>query len=504
MDRTIIMLSVATSFFASFPAACLASISGTITDIQSNPINHALVMFSSETDSTVTFKAVTDSLGHYEIGDLPVGVAEESPLPFSLGQNYPNPFNPSTTIPFTLDVSGHVTLTIYNIMGQTVRTLVDSYLPADSHNALWDGRDTAGKGVSAGVYLYRIVAGGHSQSRKMLLLDGGGVSGGGYSQNTQKTAKQATGENALYTITVDRFPYTTHRQEHLTVSASAVLDYTLQDAGLMVAIPGGTFEMGDEVGDLEVGLCRPVHTVTLTGFDMCKYEITNAQYCAYLNAARITGDIDTVNVTYSHFIAVEVYGKTGAWSGQPYLGMGYGNVISQATCWITYASGMFSVTSGYENWPVVFVTWYGAKAFAQFYGLDLPTESEWEYACRGGHQYMYGTDDGSISNTNSNYLISNVDHPFAVGNYPPNPFGLLDMCGNVNEWCDDWYGHYPSDSEVDPTGPQTGSARMYRGGDYSVSATMCRSAYRFFLPPDNFGGGSIGFRIVRRVGGVAN
>jgi formylglycine-generating enzyme required for sulfatase activity len=490
MDRTIIMLSVATSFFASFPAACLASISGTITDIQSNPINHALVMFSSETDSTVAFKAVTDSLGQYTIADLPVGVVEESPLPFSLGQNYPNPFNPATTIPFALDAPCQVTLTIYNVMGQTVRTLVDSDLPAGSHNALWDGRDSVGMGVSTGVYLYRLVTNGRSQSRKMLLLDGGGVSGGGYSQKAQTTAKQAAGENTLYTITVERFPYNTYRQVHLAVPATIdyTLDYTLQDAGLMVAIPGGTFQMGN-VENVPEGDSneKPIHTVTLSGFGMSVHEITNTQYAQYLNAALLSGDIE--------LYTGDAYAKTGSWSGQRYLNIGYSFDTSNK-CWITYSSGVFSVTSGYENWPVVAVTWFGSKAFANYYGLDLPTEAEWEYACRGGNQYMYGTDDGTLSSAKANYSQNGPGFPVFVGSYPANPYGLSELSGNVWEWCHDWYGTYPSGSETNPT-----YLRVVRGGSWHNSSNCCRSAFRGVGSPDS-NGSFVGFRVVRRPGGV--
>jgi formylglycine-generating enzyme len=478
-------------FFFSIPSS--ASVTGTVTDTLGNPISRALVMFSSETDSTAVFKAVTDSLGHYVIGDLQVVIAEESPLPFSLGQNYPNPFNPATTIPFALDVSGYVTLTIYNIMGQTVRTLVDSDYPAGSHNALWDGRDSAGKGVSAGVYLYRLVTNGRSQSRKMLLLDGGAVSGGGYSQNVQKTTKQTTGENVLYTITVDRFPFTSIRQEHALVT-TATRDYNLQNSSELVAIPGGTFQMGDEMGDL-ADLCRPVHTVTVSAFDMSKHEITNTQYCAYLNAAK-TANIITAT-------SDSVTGASGPWNGSEYIYLaGYSSSYPDNDCKIIYCNNTFSVKPGYQSWPVTWVSWCGSKAFANYYGLDLPTEAEWEYACRGGHQYKYGTDDGTLSTSKANYGDTGIHHPVVVGSYPANPFGLWDMSGNVYEWCHDIFNYYTSNSATDPTGPQGSGPHIARGGGaWSSNDHLFRSAYRgaydikvrFYY---------IGFRVVNRGGGL--
>jgi formylglycine-generating enzyme required for sulfatase activity len=493
MNRHLGIVCVSALLCTGYSTAGRTAVSGTVTDTQGSPINHALVTYSSESDSTVIFRAVTDSLGQYSISDLPVGIVEDSPQPFSLGQNYPNPFNPSTTIPFTLDAPGLVNLTIYNIMGQTVRTLVDSDFPAGSHNALWDGRDTAGKGVSAGVYLYRLVTNGHSHSRKMLLLDGGGVSGGGYSQNAQKTAKQAAGENALYTITVDRFPFTSIRQEHVAVTA-ATHDFTMQESNQLVSIPGGTFQMGN-VENSSDGTSheKPVHSVTLTGFEMSIYEITNAQYCNYLNAAKATNDVTVTSFSAS--------GVTGAWSDKEYIYLAGTSSYPDNDCKIVYGNNTFSVKSGYENWPVTWITWYGSKAFANYYGLDLSTESEWEYACRGGHQYEYGTDDGTLNTTKANYWDNEIRHPVAVGSYPANPFGLRDMSGNVWEWCHDWYGAYSSDSIIDPTGTQTGSYRVFRGGSWGPNVYSCRSASRDLGAPYGRPYGS-GFRVVRRDGGV--
>ena len=255
-----------------------------------------------------------------------------------------------------------------------------------------------------------------------------------------------------------------------------------------VTISGGTFEMGDveNEGDSDE---KPVHTVTVSSFEMGIHEVTNAQYAAYLNAAFASGDIEVTDG--------DVYGKTGAWSGQRYLDIGYGN--GQNKCWITYSGGVFSVTTGYESWPVVAVTWYGSKAFAEYYGLDLAREAEWEYACRGGRQYKYGTDDGTIGNTKANN-DNNVGHPVDVGSYPANPYGLYDMSGNVYEWCHDWYEAYPSGSVDNPTGALNGSYRVFRGGNWGCLDYDCRSAYRDGLNPTLRGDG-LCFRVVRRVGG---
>jgi formylglycine-generating enzyme required for sulfatase activity len=169
---------------------------------------------------------------------------------------------------------------------------------------------------------------------------------------------------------------------------------------------------------------------------------------------------------------------------------------------------VFSVETGRENWPVVYVTWYGAKAFCEGNGWDLPREAEWEYACRGGRQYKYGTDDGTISSSKANYQFGGgyLGTPIDVKSYPKNPFGLYNMSGNVWEWCADWYGSYTSGSQTDPTGAQTDSFRVKRGGSYldeNIGTDYCRSAYRSYDTSDyrasNAGFFNVGFRVVRRV-----
>lgn len=126
-------------------------------------------------------QANTDESGQYEIIleniQTSINSLVNNPVNFTLLQNYPNPFNPSTTIHFNLVKQQHVRLIIYSITGQMVRKLVDEKREAGNHFVLWDGTDERSKHVSAGVYFYRLEAGGAAQARKMMLLDGG--SGGG-------------------------------------------------------------------------------------------------------------------------------------------------------------------------------------------------------------------------------------------------------------------------------------------------------------------------------------
>lgn len=166
-------------------------------------------------------------------------------------------------------------------------------------------------------------------------------------------------------------------------------------------------------------------------------------------------------------------------------------------CLISYDNGTFTVETGKKNRPVVFVTWIGSKAFAVHYGFDLPREAEWEYACSGGKQYVYGTADGTIDGDIVNYART-VGCPVDVGSYPQNPFGLYDMSGNVWEWCNDWSGAYSRGHAINPTGPDSGLSRIVRGGGWYGIARYCRTGYRWWSNPKVKTDSVYGFRVVRR------
>lgn len=268
------------------------------------------------------------------------------------------------------------------------------------------------------------------------------------------------------------------------------LDTTVRPDIALVSIPGGTFAMGSANAD---GSAGPVHTVTVSSFQISQYEITNAQYTAFLNQVLEEDEIP--------WITAFTAGVNGAFLCDQ--GLMFTDFTSSYNtdnrCWISYdeANG-FSVAPGKEDWPVVYVTWHGAKAYARRYEFDLPTEAEWEYACRGGAQYEYGTDNGTLSSAKANYG-SGLGHPANVGSYPANTFGLYDMSGNVNEWCKDWYGSYSGGSQSDPQGPETGSSRVRRGGNWLGIADQCRSASRSSGDPGTTAYGyNTGFRVVKR------
>ena len=253
--------------------------------------------------------------------------------------------------------------------------------------------------------------------------------------------------------------------KNFTISLSDTVDLN------MIWIEPGTFIMGspeDELGryDTEVQ-----HEVTLTkGYWMGKYEVTQAQY--------------------------EVIMGTNPSDGHD---VGYGNPV--------YGIG--------DDYPVCFVSWDDAMDFCakltaiekeagrlpEGYGYTLPTEAQWEYACRAGTT----TALNSGKNLSDIYKCSEMDEvgwygynsdgmSQRVGQKQPNAWGLYDMHGNVMEWCLDWYTwSYPTSAVVDPMGPETGVRHLIRGGSWDNPATQCRSAYRVMPLQDK--GDLAGFRV---------
>ncbi|MFO0819021.1 MAG: SUMF1/EgtB/PvdO family nonheme iron enzyme [Pirellulales bacterium] len=216
----------------------------------------------------------------------------------------------------------------------------------------------------------------------------------------------------------------------------------------LVAIPPGEFMMGSDQGDPDE---KPVHRVRLTQcFLMSKYPVTNSQYGRYLE--EVSGKIH-----------VPEY-----WSDRRF------NQPEQ---------------------PVVGVSWSEALAYCQWAGGRLPTEAEWEYACRAGTttEYCFGDEESELGEY-AWYGANSRGQTQPVGAKRPNTWGLHDMHGNVWEWCADWYERYAAGEAVDPPGPKKGSDRVLRGGCWSDSSRYCRSAYRRRGSP-GYRYADLGFRV---------
>lgn len=210
---------------------------------------------------------------------------------------------------------------------------------------------------------------------------------------------------------------------------------------ILVRIPAGTFQMGSVEGEPTE---RPVHRVTIThDFWMGKFTVTQAQYEA-------------------------VVGKNPS------------------------------------NWkrsdnPVERVRWEDTQDFISKinvlqdgFRFRLPTEAEWEYACRAGTTAETYGPLNEIAWYGS--PLFGKTHP--VGQKQPNAFGLYDMLGNVLEWCQDWFGPYSVEAQVDPEGPPSGKGQVARGGAYLADAKACRAATRIGPIPPRYSHPSLGFRVV--------
>ena len=155
-----------------------------------------------------------------------------------------------------------------------------------------------------------------------------------------------------------------------------------------------------------------------------------------------------------------------------------------------------------EDHPVVYVSWNDAEAFCDWLTRKegqkyrLPTEAEWEYACRAGTQTRLNFGDAESDLGDYAWFAGNSKgQTHAVGQKLPNAWGLFDMHGNAWEWCQDWFGGYDAKSPADdPTGAITGSLRVFRGGGWQDAAGGCRSAYRFNGAP-GARYGNLGFRV---------
>jgi formylglycine-generating enzyme required for sulfatase activity len=228
----------------------------------------------------------------------------------------------------------------------------------------------------------------------------------------------------------------------------------------MVVIPGGTYLRGSTAGARDE---MPRHPVRLSSFALDVHPITNEQFVRFLQA--MGGEKDHNN----------------------------NDIIRLRDSRIKRSTGKLIVESGYAKHPVVGVTWYGAVAYTKWIGKRLPTEAEWEAASSAGRDTLFPTGT-EIERTQANFFSSDTT---AVMSYPPNPFGLFDMAGNVYEWCQDWYAYnYYDSSSVEPDnpqGPQQGVYRVLRGGCWKSLKDDLRCSHRHRNNPGAVNG-TYGFR----------
>jgi formylglycine-generating enzyme required for sulfatase activity len=215
----------------------------------------------------------------------------------------------------------------------------------------------------------------------------------------------------------------------------------------LITIPAGEFVMGSNDGYSDE---KPVHCVRISRpFQLGKYPVTNAEYQRFLEANPHTK-------------------PPAFWNDSQF------NDPQQ---------------------PVVGVCWHEARAFCQWADGRLPTEAEWEYACRAGSQghWCFGNDEAKLGEY-AWYIQNSGSNLHPVGQKKPNAWGLHDMHGNVWEWCLDEKREYTTEPRLDPVGPLEGAWRVVRGGSYWDDARGCRSAFRLAIEAGSRNG-SMGFRL---------
>jgi formylglycine-generating enzyme required for sulfatase activity len=269
-------------------------------------------------------------------------------------------------------------------------------------------------------------------------------------------------------------------------------------------IPAGTFTMGSteaaikallakwpEVKDEDTADEKPAHKVTLSkAFWMGKHEVTVGQFRRFAEATGYKTDAEKGKLFKGAFVLADGKGK-----------------FAEDASW---KNPYFKQTDAH---PVVCVSWNDARAFVDWlnatdkatpagFTYRLPTEAEWEYACRAGATtwYQWGDDpdkgkgwcnagDLSAKKTFPKWTAFNWDDGFVytapVGSFKANAFGLHDMHGNVWEWCQDWYGAYKEGDQRDPNGAANGEFRVLRGGSWFFDPGYLRSATRRSDPPEN-------------------
>lgn len=251
----------------------------------------------------------------------------------------------------------------------------------------------------------------------------------------------------------------------------------LCQAAELVLIKGGQFTMGSPVTEFRHGKDEVQHSVTLSDFYLGKHPVTQKEFREIMEAepSNFKGDnLPVENVTWFEAVQFcnELSKKEDLTPAYTFTGRGADTAVS----WNRHANG-----------------------------YRLPTEAEWEYACRAGTTTPFNT-GANITSDQANYygyypynnapsgLYRNTT--LQVGGFAPNAWGIFDMHGNVWDWCWDWYGAYAAGPQTDPSGPNSGSFRVNRGGGWNDFGRHLRCAYRAAHTPSNrtF---NIGFRVAR-------
>ena len=334
--------------------------------------------------------------------------------------------------------------------------------------------------------------------------------------NRDKAGKGSAAGNKGKPVTVEALYLASARSKRRRLLASSLFCFTgicfagitvfsaafpglssMPSSANFVLIHGSEFTMGSPETEVERSTDETQHQVKVSDFYMGKYEVTVGEF--------------------KRFIAESGYKTDAEKAGDSYVWNGSKAVLTKGVNWRYGVSGRVRPKSE-ENHPVVHVSWNDAVEYCRWLSektgkwYRLPTEAEWEYACRAGSRTPFNK-GGNITTSQANY---DGNYPYnnnrrgqyraktvAVDTFTPNAWGLYNMHGNVWEWCDDVYGDKYYDEckskglveNPDGPPPEAGSGRVLRGGSWGGNAGGCRSACRACDSPDNRSS-TVGFRLV--------
>jgi uncharacterized repeat protein (TIGR02543 family) len=378
---------------------------------------------------------------------------------------------------------------VYN--KDTSATLYAQWTTEGSYTLTFNGNGNTGGTASAAIT--------RSIGTPITILGKGTLVKTGYDFAGWNTAANGSGESYVEGDEYDKDTSATLYAQWTVVSQTPNAGDEMESNVVRIKhvwVPDGTFKMGSPESETDWlpdpswnDNERPQRQVTVSGFWMGKYQITQAEWEAVMGdyPSRFIGDnlpVESVSwydvILFCNRLSIKE-GLTPAYQ------------VTGVTDWETVTA-----PSGSRN-----TTWDAATINPDSDGYRLPTEAQWEYACRAGTTTAFYNGNNAENNYH-NALVEAVawfsrnsgNETKPVGQKTANVWGLHDMHGNVFEWCWDWYGNYQAGTPTDPTGPDSGDSRVRRGGSWGDGGQYLRSACRAGNHPWNRSN-SIGFRLVR-------
>ncbi|MFN8254726.1 MAG: SUMF1/EgtB/PvdO family nonheme iron enzyme [Bacteroidales bacterium] len=236
----------------------------------------------------------------------------------------------------------------------------------------------------------------------------------------------------------------------------------------VVFISGGKLKLGFKHGEPDE---KPSRKIGIKGFFIGKYEVSNVEFALFLNEKgnQFEGNGQWINLE-------------GKWN--------------DIKCRIYFSDSLFKVEKGFENYPVNFVSWYGANAYCKWKNGRLPTEAEWEYTARFNEKELTNLDSLEAGNYGW-HKFNSEENIHKSGLKKPTSAGIYDIMGNLWEWCADYYdaSYYKKRPRNNPAGPEHGDFRVIRGGAWTNGPAMMRITNRNAINP-NSNKINVGFRIV--------